>query len=673
MTPIETLAINTIRMLSADAIQAARSGHPGMPMGAAPMAYVLWTRFLRHNPQNPRWPNRDRFFLSAGHGSMLQYSLLHLTGYDLPMDEIRNFRQWGSRTPGHPEYGLTPGVEVTTGPLGQGMANGVGMAIAQAHLAARFNRPGFSLFDHWIYGIISDGDLMEGISQEAISLAGHLELGQIVYLYDDNRISIEGDTDITFSEDRLARFVGAGWHVQTVADGNDLDGVEAAIRTARAESGRPSLIAVRTRIGEGSPSKAGTARAHGEPLGEAELALTKRHLNWPAEPAFYVPEEVRDHFRGALEAGPTLERNWETLLSAYADAHPDAAAELRDRLAGHLPEGWADALPEFPPDSKGLPTRVASGQTLNALAGPLAGLMGGSADLAPSNKTLIDDSPDFQAASPDGRNLRFGAREHGMAAMLNGMALYRGVIPYGGTFLIFSEYMRPAIRMAALMGLHVIYVFTHDSIGLGEDGPTHQPVEQLAVLRATPGLTVIRPGDANETAAAWEAAVNHTGGPVALVLTRQDLPTLDRTQLAPASGLHGGAYVLWETEGRPLEVLLIGTGSELAVALEVGKNLAGEGIGVRVVSMPSWELFDRRAAAEQEAVLPRDVPLPIVVEAGCDQGWHRYIGRDGVVFGVNRFGASAPWPILFEKFGLTPETITSRAKALYNAKKWYYV
>jgi transketolase len=671
MTRIESLAINTIRMLSADAVQAARSGHPGMPMGAAPMAYVLWTRFLRHNPKNPRWPNRDRFFLSAGHGSMLQYSLLHLTGYDLSLDEIRNFRQWGSRTPGHPEYGLTPGVEVTTGPLGQGMANGVGMAIAQAHLAARFNRPGFPLFDHWIYGVISDGDLMEGISQEAISLAGHLGLGRIVYLYDDNRVSIEGDTDITFSEDRLARFVGAGWHAQAVADGNDLDAVEAAIRAAREETARPSVVAVRTRIGEGSPGKAGTARAHGEPLGEAELALTKRNLDWPAEPAFHVPAEVRDHFRGALEAGPVLERNWETLRTAYADAHPEAAAELRDRLAGNLPEGWGEALPEFPADPKGLPTRVASGRALNALAGPLAGLMGGSADLGPSNKTLIDDSPDFQAASPDGRNLRFGVREHGMAAMLNGMALYGGMIPYGGTFLIFSEYMRPAIRMAALMGLHVIYVFTHDSIGLGEDGPTHQPVEQLAVLRATPGLTVIRPGDANEAAAAWEAAVRHDGGPVALALTRQDVPTLDRSELAPADGLRGGAYVLWETAGRPLEVLLIGTGSELAVALDVGKNLADEGIGVRVVSMPSWELFDRRPEAEREAVLPRDVPLRIVVEAGCDQGWHRYIGRDGVVFGVNRFGASAPWPTLFEKFGLTPETITSRAKALYNAKKWY--
>ena len=671
MTPIESLAINTIRMLSADAVQAARSGHPGMPMGAAPMAYVLWTRFLRHNPKNPRWPNRDRFFLSAGHGSMLQYSLLHLAGYDLSLDEIRNFRQWGSRAPGHPEYGLTPGVEVTTGPLGQGMASGVGMAIAQAHLAARFNRPGFPIFDHWIYGVVSDGDLMEGISQEAISLAGHLGLGRIVYLYDDNRISIEGDTDITFSEDRLARFAGAGWHVQSVADGNDLDAVEAAIRVAREETARPSVVAVRTLIGFGSPTKAGTARAHGEPLGEAELALTKRNLDWPSEPDFYVPDDVRRHFGGALEAGPALERNWENLMSAYADAHPEAAAELRDRLAGSLPEGWADVLPQFEPDPKGLATRVASGRVLNALAGSIPALMGGSADLGPSNKTFIDGSPDFQSATPEGRNLRFGVREHGMAAILNGMALYGGVIPYGGTFLIFSEYMRPAIRMAALMGLHVVYVFTHDSIGLGEDGPTHQPVEQLAVLRATPGLTVIRPGDANETVAAWEAAIRHAHGPVALALTRQDVPTLDRNELAPAAGLHRGAYVLWETEERPLELLLIGTGSELAVALEAGKKLAGEGIGVRVVSMPSWELFDQQPEEYRESVIPRDVPARMVVEAGCDQGWHRYIGRDGVVAGVNRFGASAPWPVLFEKFGLTVQNITDRAKKLYNAKKRY--
>jgi transketolase len=671
MTPIQSLAINTIRMLSADAVQAARSGHPGMPMGAAPMAYVLWTRFLRHNPKNPRWPNRDRFFLSVGHGSMLQYSLLHLAGYDLSLDEIRNFRQWGSRTPGHPEYGVTPGVEVTTGPLGQGMANGVGMAIAQAHLAARFNRPGFPIFDHWIYGIVSDGDLMEGISQEAISLAGHLGLGRIVYLYDDNRISIEGDTDITFSEDRLARFAGAGWHVQSVSDGNDLDAVDAAIRAAREETGRPSIIAVRSQIGYGSPNKEGTARAHGEPLGEAEVALTKRNLGWPAEPDFFVPEEVRAHFGGALEAGPALERNWEALLSAYGDAHPELAAELGDRLSGTLPKGWAEVLPEFEPDAKGMPTRVASGRALNALAGSIPALMGGSADLGPSNKTLIDDSQDFQSATPQGRNLRFGVREHGMAAILNGMALYGGVIPYGGTFLIFSEYMRPAIRMAALMGLHVVYVFTHDSIGLGEDGPTHQPVEQLAVLRATPGLTVIRPGDANETVAAWEAAMRHTHGPVALALTRQDVPTLDRTELGPAAGLHRGAYVLWETEDRPLEFLFIGTGSELSVALETGKKLAGEGIGVRVVSMPSWELFDQQTEEYRESVIPRDVPARMVVEAGCDQGWHRYVGRGGVVAGVNRFGASAPWPVLFEKFGLTVKNITERAKKLYNAKKRY--
>ncbi|MGD9174275.1 MAG: transketolase, partial [Desulfobacterales bacterium] len=544
---LDQLCINTIRMLSADGVQKANSGHPGMPMGAAAMAYVLWTRFLRHNPKDPKWPNRDRFVLSAGHGSMLIYSLLHLSGYDLPLDELKNFRQWGSKTPGHPEYGVTPGVETTTGPLGQGFANGVGMALAERYLAARFNKPGHQIIDHFTYGIVSDGDLMEGISHEAASLAGHLGLGKLIYFYDDNHISIEGDTDITFTENRIGRFESYDWHVQYVPDGNDLAALEQAIIEAQNESGRPSLIAVRTHIGYGSPNKQDTASAHGEPLGLEELQRTKENLGWPQQPSFLIPDDALTHFRRAIEVGQKLENRWKNAFETYQTEFKEDAAELRRWLAGQLPDGWEKVLPIFDPDKKGMATRVASGRVLNAVAPTVTNLVGGSADLAPSTKTLIDNETDFQAEIYSGRNLRFGVREHGMGGILNGMALHGGLIPYGATFLIFSDYMRPAMRLAALTEQQVIYVFTHDSIGLGEDGPTHQPIEQLAALRAMPNLMLIRPCDANETAQAWQAAIQHRDGPVALALTRQNLPTLDRnSQYTSAAGLHRGGYVLSE-------------------------------------------------------------------------------------------------------------------------------
>ncbi len=668
MRPIDERCINTIRMLSADAVEAARSGHPGLPMGAAPMVYTLWTRFLKHNPRNPAWPNRDRFIFSAGHGSMLLYSLLHLTGYDLFLDDLKSFRQWDSRTPGHPEVGVTAGVEATTGPLGQGFANGVGMAIAQAHLAAKFNRPDFDIVDHYIYGFCSDGDLMEGISHEAASLAGHLKLGRIIYLYDDNRISIEGSTDLAFTEGRGPRLTACGWHVQEVTDGNDPDAIEAAIRAAQAETNRPSLIAVRTHIGYGSPNKQDSEKAHGEPLGAEELLLTKQNLNWPAEPTFFIPEEVVKEMRTAVDRGQAWEDEWQERMDAYRKAHPEAAGALDRMMNLEFPEDWESRIPEFPPDLTGMPTRVASGKALNALASVIPGLMGGSADLGPSNKTLLEGESDFQAGNYGGRNLRFGVREHGMTAVLNGMALYGGFIPYGGTFLIFSEYMRPAVRMAALMGLHVIYVFTHDSIGLGEDGPTHQPVEQLAGLRAIPNLTVIRPGDANETAQAWRVAMNLTGGPVALVLTRQGVPTLERDDCGSARDLEKGAYVLRDPQGKDPEMILIGSGSELNTVMAAADLLAQEGIAVRVVSMPSWELFDQQPEAYRRSVLPPNIPLRMAVEAGSPQGWHYYVGDRGKVLGIDRFGASAPYKVLFEKYGITARHVYEEAKALYKQK-----
>jgi transketolase len=663
MTSLDALCVNTIRMLSADGVEKARSGHPGMPMGAAPMAYVLWTRFLRHNPRNPRWPDRDRFVLSAGHGSMLLYSLLHLTGYDLSLDDLKAFRQWESRTPGHPEYPLTPGVEITTGPLGQGFASGAGMAITERFLAARFNRPGYPMVDHFTYGIVSDGDLMEGVSHEAASLAGHLGLGKLIYLYDDNHISIEGSTDLVFTEARDLRFKAYGWHVERVDDGNDLAAIEAAIVRAQAETGRPSLIAVRTRIGYGSPNKAGKASAHGEPLGPEELRLTKEHLGWPAEPPFLVPADVRDRFRSAVTEGVEKEALWTERFRSYAEAFPALAKEWDHWVNGILLEGWDGGIPLFTADPKGMATRVASGKVLNAIARHLPNLFGGSADLAPSNKTEIAGEPDFQAGAYAGRNLRFGVREHGMGAILNGMALHAGVIPYGGTFLIFSDYMRPAIRLAALMGLKVIYVFTHDSIGLGEDGPTHQPVEQLAALRAIPGLTVIRPCDANETAEAWKAALR-LAGPVALALTRQDVPVLDRSLCAGADHLIRGAYILREAPAGTPELILIATGSEVHIALKAAEALDDKGIKVRVVSMPSWELFEREDEAYRRQVLPPDIKARIAIEAGVTQGWRRYVGDSGRVIGLNRFGASAPSGVLYEKFGLTPERLVETSLSL---------
>ncbi len=659
---LDQLCVNTIRMLAADGVEKARSGHPGMPMGAAAMAYVLWTRFLRHNPKNPAWPDRDRFVLSAGHGSMLLYSLLHLSGYDLPLEELQNFRQWGSKTPGHPEHGLTPGVETTTGPLGQGFANGVGMALAERYLAARFNRPGHLIVDHFTYGIVSDGDLMEGISHEAASLAGHLGLGKLIYFYDDNHISIEGDTDLAFTENRTGRFVAYGWHVQRVDDGNDLAALEQALDEARQETRRPSLIAVNTHIGYGSPNKQDTAGVHGEPLGSEEIQLTKDSLGWPREPDFLIPGDVAAHFQQAIDKGRDAETRWQAAFEAYRQNFKEPAAEWDRWMSGRLPDDWENDIPVFEADEKGMATRVSSGTVLNALAPKIANLIGGSADLAPSTKTLISGEADYQAANYAGRNLRFGVREHTMGGILNGMALHGALIPYGATFLVFSDYMRPAIRLAALTKLKVIYVFTHDSIGLGEDGPTHQPVEQLAALRAMPNLTVIRPCDAIETAEAWRAAIIHRSGPVALALSRQNVPTLDRiSKYAPADGLHRGAYILSEAAGNKPDVVLVASGSEVHIALEAAEMIRASGPAVRVVSMPCWELFDAQPPEYRRHILPAAVKAKIAIEAGSPQGWHRYVGEFGDIIALDHFGASAPYKMLYEKFGLTAKRVVEKA------------
>ncbi len=660
---LQNRAINTLRFLSADAIQRANSGHPGLPMGAGAMAYTIWTRHLRHNPKNPGWAGRDRFILSGGHGSMLLYSLLHLTGYDLSLDQIKNFRQWDSPTPGHPESELTPGIEVTTGPLGQGFSTGVGMAIAATHLAGTYNLPGFELIDSYIYAIVTDGDLMEGVSSEAASLAGHLSLGRLIYLYDDNRISIDGSTEITFTEDRAARFEAYGWQVQKVADGNDVEAIDTAIQVAK-EDPRPSLIVCRTTIGFGSPNRQGTSKVHGEPLGEEELQLAKENLGWPVEPKLHIPDDVLKHFRTAVERGKAAEADWQKLYKAYLKKHPELGQELVRRLEGEFPEGWDDDPPFFPADKKGLATRVASGKAINALAAKLPELIGGSADLEPSTKTWIADSPAFQKDSPTGRNFHFGVREHAMGAAVNGMALFGGVIPYGATFLVFSDYMKGAIRIAALSYTQAIYVYTHDSIGLGEDGPTHQPIEHLAALRAIPNLTVIRPGDANETVAAWKQAVIHKDGPTALVLTRQAVPTLDRTEVAPASELSKGAYVLSDFGENEPELIMMASGSEVDLVYEAATQLSLEGIHVRVVSFPSWELFEAQDEEYREEVLPKHIRARVAVEAGASLGWDRYIGPLGEIVSLDRFGASAPADVLFSKFGFTVENIIAKAKEL---------
>jgi transketolase len=660
---LDRLCIDTIRTLSMDAVQAANSGHPGTPMALAPLAYVIFTRHLKHNPADPSWPDRDRFVLSAGHASMLLYSMLYLTGYGLTLDDIRNFRQWDSRTPGHPEYGLTRGVETTTGPLGQGFANGVGMAMAEAHLAARYNRPGHGVIDHHVYAICSDGDLMEGVASEAASLAGHLKLGKLIYFWDDNKITIEGSTDLAFTEDVAKRFEGYGWHTATVEDVNDLEAIDAAIRAAQADP-RPSMITVKTIIGYGSPNKAGSEKAHGEALGEEEIKLTKHALGWPSQESFFVPDEALRHMRASGERGAEVQAAWQRRMDAFRAAHSDAAAALDQALSRTLPEGWDADVPTWGKDDKPIATRAASGKALNAIAGRVPWLVGGSADLAGSNNTHIDGGADFEAGSYEGRILHFGVREHAMGSLMNGMTLHGGVRVFGGTFLIFSEYMRPPIRLAALMEQPTIYVFTHDSVGLGEDGPTHQPIEQLPSLRAIPGLIDLRPGDANETAEAWRFAMEHTEGPVFMSLTRQALPILDRGTLGPASGLRQGAYVLADAEGGDPQVILIATGSEVALALEARDRLAGEGVRARVVSMPSWALFSQQTKEYRDQVLPPAVRARVSVEAAHPMGWHRWVGSEGEAIGISRFGASAPAKRVFQELGLSAENVAAKAKAL---------
>lgn len=659
---IDELSITTIRALAIDAVQKANSGHPGMPLGAAPMAHVLWSRYLKFDSSHPKWADRDRFVLSAGHGSMLLYALLFLTGYGLTIEDLENFRQWGSRTPGHPEYGHTPGVETTTGPLGAGFATGVGMAIAESFLAQTFNRPGFSLVDHYTYGICGDGDLMEGVSSEAASLAGHLGLGKLIYLYDDNEISIEGSTGLAFTEDVGARFEAYGWQVISVADGNNLEAIDVAISQARAEKRRPTLIRIRTVIGYGSPGKAGSSEAHGAPLGVEETRLTKEALGYPGDLHFAVPSRVHEFYDAVAEKGRGSHAAWSALFAAYEMDHPEQAALWTAVMSAEMPDGWQEKLPSFEAGEK-IATRAASGKVLNALTAVLPTLIGGSADLAPSNNTYLNASCDYQAGSCAGRNIRFGVREHAMGNILNGLSLHGGVIPYGGTFFVFSDYTRPAIRLAALSGVPVVYVFTHDSIGLGEDGPTHQPIEHLASLRAMPNLYVIRPSDANETALAWQVALERKHGPTALVLTRQNLPVLDRGALGAAEGLFKGGYVLCEPSSRP-QVLLIGTGSEVELALLAAGQLAEKGIRARVVALPCWELFEQQDAEYKQSVLPSDITIRVAVEAGSTFGWQKYVGDRGAVVGIDRFGASAPASVLFEEFGITAAHVAETALRL---------
>ena len=666
---LDKLCINTIRFLAVDTVQKANSGHPGTPMGAAAMAYVLWDRFLKHNPNDPYWPDRDRFILSPGHASALLYTLLHLTGYDMPMEELKNFRQWGSKTPGHPEYDLASGIEMTTGPLGQGFAHGIGMAIAERWLATHYNVPGHEIIDHHIYAIVSDGDLQEGVSSEAASLAGTLKLGKLIYIYDDNDISIEGNTDIAFAENVPQRFQAYGWHVIGPIDGHDTGAVDSAIQMAQKEVVRPSLIICKTIIGYGSPNKAGTASAHGEPLGDAEVALAKANLGWAYQEPFTIPPEALAHFRLALERGRKQQEEWESRLEKYRDKYLLEAAQLEDQLVGFLPKDWDSELANlFDPEGKPIATREASGQIMNAIGRRVNSFIGGSADLAPSTKTLLKDHTNYGFQEYCDHNMHFGVREHAMGAIANGMALHGGTIPYTATFLIFSDYMRPAIRLGALMGKRVVYIFTHDSIGLGEDGPTHQPIEHLMGLRAIPNLTVLRPADATETAEAWKEALDGREGPTVLVLSRQNLPVLDRATLAPADRVRQGGYVLWEPRANP-EVILIATGSEVHIALEAAALLDEKHISARVVSLPSWELFDAQPAEYREQVLPTNVRARISIEAGSTIGWQRYVGLDGKAIGLSSFGASAPSSVLYREFGLTPQHVAEEAELLLTVRE----
>lgn len=681
---LENLSVDTIRFLSVDAVQKANSGHPGLPLDAAPMAYILWTRFLKHNPANPKWFNRDRFVLSAGHGSMLLYSLLYLTGYDLPLEQLKLFRQWGSMTPGHPERGVTPGVEITTGPLGQGMSNGVGMAIAEAFLAARFNRPGYRLIDHYTYCIVSDGDLMEGVASESASLAGHLKLGKLICLFDNNHITLSASTQLSFTEDHVKRFEAYGWHTQTIDDGNDLDAIDTAIKNAREEKERPSLISVSTHIGYGSPNKQDTFEAHGSPLGSEEVTLTKENLGWPPEPDFLVPPEALSHFRKALERGNLAEDEWNNSFTDYEKEYPDLFSELDILLKDERPENWDSNLPHFEQDSKGMATRKASEKILASFQEKLTGLIGGSADLNPSTLTELKGGGNF-SYSPDatgdlqgsadggwnyaGRNIFFGVREHAMGAIINGMAAHKGLIPFGATFLTFSDYMRPAIRLASVMELHVIYVFTHDSIGMGEDGPTHQPIEHLASLRAMPGIVVIRPADANETTEAWRYAIETRDKPVALILTRQNVPVLDRNELASEKGLIRGAYVLTGSDEEYPDLILIATGSEVSLIVEARKRLLEKNVTVRLVSMPSWELFEEQTQEYKDLILPPAVVARISVEAGSSFGWQKYTGLLGENISIDHFGASAPGPVILREFGFTVEHIVQKALKLLERNK----
>ena len=670
---LDQLCINTIRTLSLDAVQKAESGHPGLPLGCAPAAYVLWTRFLRHNPRNPKWANRDRFLLSAGHGSMLLYSLLHLTGYDLPLEELQNFRQYGSKTAGHPENVLTPGCEITTGPLGQGFANGVGMAMGAAHLSARFNKPEFPLIDHYVYAIVSDGDLMEGVAAEAASLAGHLKLGKLIYLYDDNHVTIEGFTDLAFTENVPQRFAAYGWHTSTVEDGNDLESIERAILEAQSVGDRPSLISIKTTIGYGMPT-AGTRKAHSDAPGVEAVRETKRHLGWPEDKDFYIPDEAAAHFRSARERGARLEEEWNALVEKYEREHEELGHAWRTTMSGELPDGWEEHLPSFA-DAKPMATRAASGEVINALAPHMPMLIGGSADLGVSNNTDIKDGGSFQAGAYEGRILHFGVREHAMGATMTGISLNGGLIPFGGTFMCFSDYMKPSIRLAALSEVQVIYVFTHDSIGLGEDGPTHQPVEHLAGLRAIPHLYVIRPADPHETREAWRIAISRRQAPTALALTRQKVPVLDQTRYASAEGARRGAYILAEAEAADESeratsnrvtptLILIATGSEVSLALEAREALQKEGRPTRVVSMPCWELFEEQAKEYQEEVLPAAITARLAIEAGARLGWDRYVGAQGDCICIDRFGASAPGDVALRELGFNVENVLKHARAL---------